>query len=193
MVTLYQPGRKTITENIGKSQNKSNGCTNWSTRALSQNMTPAPAGALTPNLKNFKVTVQNKLHYCRIFSGQIPSMKINLKLWFLCTALPLNEIYLPMKFHVDDLHSFKVMLRTKKGQLTDWLTDWRMRRFIYATLRGHKNIWLEKSNVCYVGYISWQCQLNNNINWKDNKGLLFEKWEKLCHREVRKNTVTETK
>jgi len=36
-----------------------------------------------------------------------------LELWFLCTALLLNEIYLPMKFHVDALHSFKVMLWTK--------------------------------------------------------------------------------
>jgi len=35
------------------------------------------------------------------------------ELWFLCTALLLNEIYLPMKFHVNALHSFKVMLRTK--------------------------------------------------------------------------------
>ena len=35
---------------------------------------------------------------------------------FLCTALLLNEIYLPMKFHVDALHSFKVMRRTKKGR-----------------------------------------------------------------------------
>jgi len=37
----------------------------------------------------------------------------NFELWFLCTALLLNEIYLPMKFHVDALHSFKVMLWTK--------------------------------------------------------------------------------
>ena len=35
------------------------------------------------------------------------------ELWFLCTALLLNDIYLPMKFHVNALHSFKVMLRTK--------------------------------------------------------------------------------
>jgi len=35
------------------------------------------------------------------------------KLWFLCTALLLNEIYLSMKFHVDALHNFKVMHRTK--------------------------------------------------------------------------------
>ena len=28
----------------------------------------------------------------------------------------LNEIYLPIKFHVDALHSFKVMLLTKKGR-----------------------------------------------------------------------------
>jgi len=36
-----------------------------------------------------------------------------LELWFLCIVLPLNKIYLPMKFHVDALHNFKVMLRTK--------------------------------------------------------------------------------
>jgi len=46
----------------------------------------------------------------------------NFELWFLFTALLLNEIYLPMKFHVDALQSFKVMLRTKKGR-TDRLTD----------------------------------------------------------------------
>jgi len=44
-----------------------------------QNVTNAPEGALTPNLKNVKVTVQNKLHYCRKFSGQNSSMKINKK------------------------------------------------------------------------------------------------------------------
>ena len=32
---------------------------------------------------------------------------------FLCIALLLNEIYLPIKFHVEAWHSFKVMLRTK--------------------------------------------------------------------------------
>jgi len=37
------------------------------------------------------------------------------KLWFLCTALLLNEINLPKKFHVDALHSSNVMLRTKMG------------------------------------------------------------------------------
>ena len=38
------------------------------TRALSKNVTNDPEGALTTNLKNVKVTVQNKLHYCRKFS-----------------------------------------------------------------------------------------------------------------------------
>jgi len=47
------------------------------TKALSQNMTNAPEGALTPNLKNVKVPVQNKLYYCRKFSGQNSSMKMN--------------------------------------------------------------------------------------------------------------------
>ena len=30
-----------------------------------------------PNLNNVEVTVQNKLHYCRKFSSQNSSMKIN--------------------------------------------------------------------------------------------------------------------
>jgi len=46
-----------------------------------------------------------------------------LELWFLCTALLINETYLPTKFHVDALHSFKVMLRTKKDQRTDRRVD----------------------------------------------------------------------
>jgi len=35
----------------------------------------ANEGALAPNLKNVKVTVQNKLHFCRKQSGQISSMQ----------------------------------------------------------------------------------------------------------------------
>jgi len=64
-----------------------------------------------------------------------------LELWFLCTALLLNEIYLPMKVHVNALPSFKVMLRTKQrdGQ-TDWRTEGqtggRTSRLLYANLRG---------------------------------------------------------
>jgi len=42
----------------------------------------------------------------------IPPKVWSFKLWLLCTALLLNEIYLPMKFHVDALHYLKVMLRT---------------------------------------------------------------------------------
>jgi len=45
---------------------------------LSYRMWPMPPqGELTPNLKNVEVTVQNKLHDCRKFSGKIASMKIN--------------------------------------------------------------------------------------------------------------------
>jgi len=43
---------------------------------------------------------------------------------------------LPMKFHVYALHSFKVMLRTKKDGRTDRRTDGRTSRLLYATLRG---------------------------------------------------------
>ena len=46
-------------------------------RALSQNVTNAPEGALTPNLKNVEVTFQNKLHYSRQISGQNSSIKMN--------------------------------------------------------------------------------------------------------------------
>jgi len=47
------------------------------TRALSQNVTNAPEGASTPNLKNVDVTVQNKLHYCKKVSEQNSRMKMN--------------------------------------------------------------------------------------------------------------------
>jgi len=62
----------------------------------------------------------------------------NFELWFLCTALLLNEIYLPMKFHVDALHNFKVMLRTKKGR-TDRQTDGRVNHYM-PLFRGIKTI-----------------------------------------------------
>ena len=35
------------------------------------------------------------------------------ELWFLCTALPLDEIYPPTKFHNHKWYSFGDMLRTK--------------------------------------------------------------------------------
>ena len=35
------------------------------------------------------------------------------KLWFMCTALSLDEIYPPTKFHNHTLYSFEDMLRTK--------------------------------------------------------------------------------
>jgi len=55
-----------------------------------------------------------------------------LELCFLCIARLLNEIYLPMKFPVDALHSFEVKLRTKKGR-----TDGRTSRLLYDG--WHKN------------------------------------------------------
>jgi len=71
-------------------------------------------------------TQESSSQYLKYFSSYAPDKFKNeneqrattpkvyqLELWFLCTALLLNEIYLPIKFHVDALHSFKVMLRTK--------------------------------------------------------------------------------
>ena len=40
-----------------------------------RNMTNVPEGALTPNLKNVEVTVQNKFHFCKKFIGQIQVRK----------------------------------------------------------------------------------------------------------------------
>ena len=88
-------------------------------------MTNAIEGALTPNLTNVKVSVQVKLRtkFKNENEQRAKTPKVwNFELWFLCTALHHNEIYLPMKFHVDALHSFKVMLWTKKRR-TDWRTD----------------------------------------------------------------------
>jgi len=53
---------------------------------------------------------------------------LSFELFILCAALLLNEIYLPMKFRVDAMHSFKVMLRTKKGR-TEWLVHYYMPPF----------------------------------------------------------------
>ena len=72
---------------------------------------------------------------------EITPKVFSFKLWLLCTALLRNEIYKPIKFHVDVLHTLH-MLRTKKGRtdgltdwLTDWRTDWRTGWLLYATLR----------------------------------------------------------
>jgi len=143
-------------------------------------------------LWNFKSAAWILFELC---SGQNSRMKMNKgqllqkyeSLSYGFCALHLNEIYLPMKFHVDALHSFKVMLRIKKGWTdgrttllmgicwafflnyptseklpnkrltewmkcshrcspsvcpegwTDWLTDGRTSRLLFATLWGHKN------------------------------------------------------
>ena len=71
------------------------------------------------SLNTFWVMLRTKLKYEK---RAITPKVWNIELWFLCTALLLNEIYLPMKFHVDALHSFEVMLRTKKGR-TDGQTE----------------------------------------------------------------------
>ena len=64
-------------------------------------------------LHSFEVMIQTKFQN----ENEHRAITLNiacLELWFLCTALLLNEIYLPMKVHVNALPSFKVMLRTKQ-------------------------------------------------------------------------------
>ena len=57
----------------------------------------------------------------------------NFELWLLCTALLLNEIYLPLKFHLMP----GIVLKLCSGQKGQ--TDERTSQSLYATLRGHKN------------------------------------------------------
>ena len=82
-----------------------------------------PRRSFDTELKECQSYSPKQITLCRKFSGQNSRMKngqraITLKaesfeLWFLCTALLLNEIYLPMNFQVSSLISFLVMLRTK--------------------------------------------------------------------------------
>jgi len=87
-------------------------------------------------LHNFKVMLRTKFKHENEQRVITPKVS-NFQFWVLCTVLLLNEIYLPMKCHVDALHSFKVMLRTTRNGPTDGQTDGRVS--LYATLRRHKN------------------------------------------------------
>jgi len=66
-------------------------------------------------LHSFKVMLRTKFKNENEQRAITPNLW-SFELWFLCSALLLNEINLPMKFHVDALHSFEVILRTKKGR-----------------------------------------------------------------------------
>jgi len=100
---------------------------------------------------------------------------LSVELWFLCIALFLNEIYLPMKFHVNALHSFKVMLRTKKGR-TDWLTDKRTDWLTDSRTDGRVNYYMppfggiKQLQKCWSFLIDWGCKTfgdsGNNISIK---------------------------
>jgi len=98
-------------------------------------------------LHSFKVMLRTKFkneNEQRAITPKVWSFEV----WFLYTALLLNEIYLPMKFHVYALHSFKVML----GQKRDGRTDRGTCRMLYATLPGYKKhisfcTWLQ---ICWL-------------------------------------------
>jgi len=57
-------------------------------------------------LHNFEVMLWTKFKYENKQRAITPKVW-TFELWFLWTALLLNEIYLPMKFNVDALHNFK--------------------------------------------------------------------------------------
>jgi len=74
------------------------------------------------SLNTFRVMLRTKFKHENEQRAITPKVW-SLALWFLCTAILLNEIYLHMKFHVNALHCFKVILLTKKDGRTDWRTD----------------------------------------------------------------------
>jgi hypothetical protein len=50
---------------------------------------------------------------CKIKQWAITPKLGKTELWFFCTAILPNEIYLPTKFHVDISYKFRAMSRTK--------------------------------------------------------------------------------
>jgi len=80
--------------------------------ALLLNKIYLPMKFLVVAFHNFQVMLRTKFKYENKQRAITPKVW-NVELWFLCTTLLLNKIYLPMKFLVYALHNFKVMLRTK--------------------------------------------------------------------------------
>jgi len=96
----------------------------------------------------------------------------SLELWFMCTAL-LNEIHLPMKFQVSSLNTSSSGQEWKwtKGNNSESMKLWsyapdkkrdrRMSQLLYATLRGHKQLFR-------VRLLTWQ---------NDNKKIILISWQ----------------
>ena len=63
-------------------------------------------------LHSLKVMLQTKFKYENQQRAITPKVRCQ-ELWFLCIALLLNKIYLPMKLQVSSLNTYGVMLRTK--------------------------------------------------------------------------------
>ena len=61
---------------------------------------------------SIRVMLRTKFKYGNQQRGITQKLQ-NAELWFLCTALLINEIYLPIKFQANSFCSIRVMLRTK--------------------------------------------------------------------------------
>jgi len=86
---------------------------------------------LSQKLESFLSYAPDKIQEWKWTKGNnSKSMKLWV-LWFLCILLLLNEIYLPMKFHVDALHCFESYAPDKKvtGRQTDGQVDYYMPLF----------------------------------------------------------------
>jgi len=91
--------------------------------ALQLNELYLPIKCHVDALHNFKVMLRAKFKHEN--EQRAITLKVrNFELWFLCTALHLNKIYLPMKFHVDALHiNYSSYAPDKKGRTDRRKTD----------------------------------------------------------------------
>ena len=80
--------------------------------AVSPNYIYLPMKCHVNALYNFKVLLRTKFKN-ENEQRALTSKVWCIELWFLCTALLLNEMYLPMKCQVSSLNTLRVMLRTK--------------------------------------------------------------------------------
>ena len=115
------------------------------------------------------------------FKNENEQRAITPKVWrfgYGSCALHFSSMRSIIKFHVDALHSFKVMLQTKKGR-----TDGRTSQLLYATLRGHKKLSVAHTvDFNHTNYTLKQCHnitpystliKKNNNNKKRNPYLPY--------------------
>jgi len=105
-----------------------------------------------------------------------------IELWFLCTALFLNKIYLPITFQVSSLNTFWVMLRTKfkneNEQRAITLKVWSFALWFFCTALLLNEIYLPMLMPCIVFKL---CSGQKAMDASFYKSILYlyYKWKRL--------------